>query len=80
MSKINVALTYPVIINGRMTESLDMRRPRVGDLLSVQNEKTQEIKELKLFANLCEVEPSALEQLDLLDYKKVQEAYSGFLS
>ncbi|HQR96518.1 MAG TPA: phage tail assembly protein [Thiotrichales bacterium] len=80
MSKTVIKLAYPIVINGRMTEQLEVRRPRVGDLLSVQNEKTQEAKELKLFANLCEVVPETLEQLDLVDYKALQEAYAGFLS
>ena len=37
-------------------------------------------KEISMFSNLCEVEPAAIEGLDLKDYRKLQAVYSGFLS
>lgn len=33
-----------------------------------------------MFANLCEVAPTVIEDLDLADYQALQKVYSGFLS
>lgn len=59
---------------------LNMRRSKVRDRLAVINMKDQsdEEKEIRLFANLCEVEPNIIKELDETDYVKVQKAYTDF--
>ena len=57
-----------------------MRRPTVGDLIAVGKLTDEGEREIMLFTNLCQVEPDLIKSLDLKDYKKAQEAYSGFLS
>ena len=37
-----------------------------------------EEKEIRLFANLCEVQPSIIEELDESDYATLQKAYMDF--
>ena len=37
-------------------------------------------KEVAMFANLCEVDSSVIEDLDLADYGELQATYKGFLS
>ena len=37
-------------------------------------------KEIQLFANLCELTPENLLDLDMADYSKLQKAYQDFLS
>ena len=39
---------------------------------------TDEEKEISLFANLCEVSPTVIKELDETDYTKVQKVYMGF--
>lgn len=74
-----VKLTYPVEVCGVKTDTLTMRRPKVRDELAVANGGgTNAERELKLFANLCEVDPSALEDLDMADYRKLQGVYKAF--
>ena len=41
--------------------------------------KSQAEREVLLIANLCEVAPGDIEQLDMSDYKKLQEAFGAFL-
>ena len=36
--------------------------------------------EIRLFANLCEVSPGLIEELDMADYMRLQRVYEGFLS
>jgi hypothetical protein len=37
-------------------------------------------KEIRLFANLCEVEPKVIEELDEADYSNLQKVYLGFFN
>lgn len=76
-----VPLTHPVTVNGQELDHLTLRRPKVRDMLTADKQKTSDAeKEIRLFANLCEVAPEAIENLDLGDYRKLQEAYQDFLS
>ena len=40
---------------------------------------SDEEKEIRFFANLCEVTPSIIEELDEADYKQLSEIYMDFL-
>lgn len=74
-----IALEYPVAASGVTVDRLTMRRPQVRDLLIARKAGSDEVaQEIRLFANLCEVEPNAIESLDLSDYGKLQTAYEGF--
>lgn len=78
MSATPIELKYPE--HGGMT-ALVMRRPKVRDMLASEKAKGGDAdKEITLFANLCEVAPSAIEALDMADYQQLQQAYQGFLS
>lgn len=81
MSDGKIKLAYPVTIEGVEVNSLTMRRPKVKDqLVSERSGGTNADKEVSLFANLCEVAPDVIEELDLIDYKSLQKEYEGFLS
>jgi len=78
-----IKLDYPITVAGAETKELNMRRPKVRDLRDAQKagkSATDAEVEIRLFANLCEVAPSVIEELDMADYSKVQERYQGFLS
>ena len=75
-----ITLQFPVEIGGAKITELAMRRSKVKDRLAVSKmQGTDADKEIRLFANLCEVEPSVIEELDELDYKKLQEVFTSFL-
>lgn len=75
----SITLAYPVTASGVQISTISMRRPKVRDLLIARKGGSDEVaQEIRLFANLCDVEPGAIEELDLADYSKAQEAYEGF--
>jgi len=77
MSKIK--LQYPITIDGAEYAELTMRRSKVKDRLAVSAMKGgDEEKEITLFANLCEVSPEVIKELDEVDYTNVQKVYMGF--
>jgi hypothetical protein len=79
-----VTLKYPVKADGTELRVLQMRRPKVRDQLHAEKQGTATAtsaeREIRLFANLCEVAPETLEDLDLADYRQLQETFQGFLS
>ena len=77
----SIKLNYPVDYNGEKVEQITMRRPKVQDRLTAEKSGGSDIeKEMRLIANLCEVAPDFILQLDLADYTMVQEKLSDFLS
>jgi hypothetical protein len=79
MEKID--LDYPVTVGGKEIKQLTMRRPKVIDQKVANKSAASDAdRETVLFANLCGVESAVMDELDMLDYQKVQETYTGFLS
>ena len=79
MKKID--LEYPIKASGSEVKALHMRRPKCRDLLAIEKEGgTDAEQEFRLFANLTETAPEELQELDMVDYIKLQEVYAGFLS
>ncbi len=78
----NIELKYPVKVDGQSYEKLSMRRSKIKDRLLVAKMKTtsDEEKEIRLFANLCDVAPSVIEELDEADYSNLQKVYLGFFN
>lgn len=78
---VEIALDYPVTIDGTEVSVLHMRRPKVADtFLAQKSTKPDAEKELDLFANLCEVSPADIQKLDMMDYLKLQEQYGNFMA
>lgn len=62
--------------NGHIVE---MREPKVRDLLAVGSYQKEEEKELGLIANLTGLNTEELQDLYLSDYKKLQDKLKSFL-
>lgn len=78
---VDVELTRPLDIDGAQVKKLRLREPTVGDQLAADEYKGGDAaKELFTMANLCQVTPDDLKKLTLRDYKKLQEAFLGFIS
>ena len=76
-----IKLAHPVEADGGTVSALQLRRPVVRDMLAADKAAGSEAeKEVRMFANLCEVAPGVIEALDLADYTTLQETYKGFLS
>ena len=80
MNGTTITLKYPVTVDGATHTTLTMRRPKVCDSRDAQRGGTNADSEIRLFANLCEVTPAAIEELDMADYMRMQKVYEGFLS
>ena len=81
MSKVKIELAHSIEIDGAKVGVIQLRRPKVRDMLSVEKSVDNDAeKEIQLFANLSELSPDNLLELDMADYAKLQKAYQDFLS
>lgn len=81
MEKTIITLEYPIHVNGQEVRELQLRRPKVRDRLAVEKmSASQAEKEVRFIANLCEMAPNEIEELDMADYSKIQETITNFLS
>jgi len=77
----DIDLDYPIPGDGGTIKQLTMRRCKVRDQkVAGRTGKTDEERETILFANLCSVKPDVIDELDMVDYQKLQETYNSFLS
>ncbi|GFN46369.1 phage tail assembly protein [Candidatus Regiella insecticola] len=76
-----ITLKHPITLDGRQYGKLSLRRPRVRDILAASKTMGGDAeKEATMFANLCEVDPNIVNELDIADYKQLQDIYQSFLS
>ena len=76
----NISLNHPVEWNGTKIGKLAMRRPKVRDMIAADKSKGSDAeKEIYAFANLCEMEEAFIQELDMQDYTKLQDAYRSFV-
>ena len=73
-----VKLQFPVTVAGATYTELKMRRCKVKDRRLAAKQPTQEEQEITLIANLCEVPPDVIDELDSVDYSALQGVLSGF--
>lgn len=74
-----ITLAGKVEMDGVKITAISMREPTVRDQLAGEKSKGGDAeKEISIFANLCEQTPAFIESLSLRNYKRVQEAYTGF--
>ena len=74
-----ITLRYPIEGDGQTIPSLTLRPPKVKDLLAVDNQGSSAQMEALLLANLAEVTPATIQELELVDYLQLQTAYTTFL-
>lgn len=76
-----IELEQPIQLDGRTLSTVTMRRVKVKDMLVHDKRAGSDgEKELHLIANLCELPPSALEDMDMADYGELQGVLKSFLS
>lgn len=76
-----IFLKYPVqLASGKTLEKLTLRRAKVVDLKEAsRGNASQEDQEVALLARLSGLLPEDLLELDLADYKALQDAFRGLL-
>lgn len=78
---VDIELARPIEVSGVQVSTLRMREPTVGDQMAVDDIRgTDGQREVSLIANLCEIAPDDVKRLTLRDYRKVQEAFAGFVA
>lgn len=74
-----IPLEFPIDFEGKKLTEITMRRARVQDVVNARKGKLDEAEqETKLIATLCGLPPAAILELDLADYKKLQEVLQSF--
>jgi hypothetical protein len=74
-----IELDFPVEISGVQVKHLIMRRPKVRDEVAFTKHSGDDAdKTLQLLANLCEVTPEDLMELDSSDFGKLEAQFQDF--
>ncbi len=74
-----IELTYPLKIAGAEVSVLNLRRPKVRDLEQMDKQSGDIAKTVTLIANLAEITPEQVRELDAEDFAVVSEMVAGFL-
>lgn len=75
----DVTLSRPIEIAGAPVTTVRMREPTVADQMAASKQVGAAAQEIALLANLMELAPDDLKRLPLKDYKRLQEAFMGFI-
>jgi len=74
-----IKLDYPIDFEGGKLKEIHIRRPKVGDLVAARKSKKDEAEqEIAMLSKLTDIPPDTIEQLDVADYKKIQEVLTSF--
>lgn len=74
-----IKLDHPIDFEGAKLSEIILRRPKVADVTAARKgNKDEAEQEVQLMAKLAGLPPSAIEELDIADYKKLQEVLTGF--
>lgn len=78
---MKIDLKYPIKTGeGKTVSSLELRRAKVADLRAAsRGSDSQEDQEVALLASLSGLLPEDVLELDLADYKALQDAFRGML-
>lgn len=62
------------------TKTVTMRTPKVRDMVMLDDVEGEVKKEITLISTLCELPQDEIMDMDLPDYKKLQDKVQGFLA
>ena len=77
MTTIN--LKHPITVDGREVAELTLRRPKVRDLERMDKVPGEVAKAVAMVADLAEISPDQVRELDAEDFTAVAEALGDFL-
>ena len=75
-----IKLKHPITVDGREVAQLTLRRPKVRDLERMDKVSGEMAKAVTLVADLAELSPDQVRELDAEDFTAVAEALGDFLS
>ena len=74
-----IKLKHPITADGREVAELTLRRPKVRDLERMDKVAGEMAKVVALVADLAELAPDQVRELDAEDFSAVAEALGDFL-
>lgn len=78
-TEVVIPLNYPVTADGVTHSELTMRRPKGKDSLKAASYKGSEAaRGMRYFADLCNVAPNVIEELDEVDVEALGEQLQAF--
>ena len=75
-----IKLKHPITVDGREVTEINLRRPKVRDLERVDKVDGPIAKAVTLIADLAEISPDQVRELDAGDFTAIEAAVSDFLS
>ena len=79
MHSETLPLQYPFTHKGEEITQLTIRRPKLGDIKRFEKVKDEMDKATKMLADLAEIAPDVVDQLDMVDFNAASEMIAGFL-
>ena len=79
MSAIEIKLQHPVPFGEQSIDVLRLRRPKAKDFRSLKNMDMPFAMMLDFAAELADLPPAALDNLDVDDVPRLMEVVAGFL-
>lgn len=76
---MELQLKHPFEFNGEQVTTLSIRRPKLRDMKRVQKVKDDLEKSITMLADLAEVEPKLLEELDTEDFTRACDLLGEFM-
>ncbi len=81
MEHTTIELDHPITVNGQDIAVLTLRPLTIRDKRTFAASKGSDVdKELAMVANAAGLAPGDLDQLDLRDYRKVEDWLRGFIA
>ncbi|MDO5643675.1 MAG: phage tail assembly protein [Paracoccus sp. (in: a-proteobacteria)] len=74
-----IKLQYPVTVDGEEITELHIRRPKMRDVKRAQKHKDDVERSMGLIADLAEISPRAVEELDAADFTAVSKIVGEFM-
>lgn len=79
MTTETIQLAYPFEYGGEQITELTIRRPKMRDMKKGQKYKDDMEKSMRMIADLAEVEPGLIEELDTEDFGTVSKRVGEFM-
>lgn len=78
-TEVTIKLDFPITVDGREIAEVTMRRPKVRDTLAARKLGGDEVtRGIVLLANLCNLAPEHIHEMDDVDAEKLQAQYESF--
>lgn len=77
-AEVTIDLQFPIEVDGQKITKLTMRRPKLRDTVKHNHRKDNMDRGIAILADLCDLAPEHLHELDELDFDAVQSQYESF--